>query len=100
MLFIFNLSSEACNVANELPEIVDALMERLTETVVGRYDGSIVMEPSAGAVWQQYHMYSCEYDTGYIMAWEDTIGSDFDDWNAVWREAIEQKKRCIDASKA
>ena len=48
----------------------------------------------AGAVLKQYQEFSCEYDTGYMMAWEDSVSPTFDDWNEVWRTAIEQKRRC------
>lgn len=92
---------EACNVADAHPDIVEEMLGELFAQVQGRYigQGSTKAVPTAPAVMRQFMNFDCEYDQTYYHSWEeDACCSDpeFDDWNAVWKTAVDVRKDCDD----
>ena len=88
---------EACNVAAQHPEVVSELMAVLEDNVRGHYRGSKQIDPAASAALRQVGTYSCEWDTTYLMSWEDEEccnDEGFSDWNSVWQNAIDFKMNC------
>jgi len=95
MLFdIDNDKIEACNVADEYPEIVATLLGRLKEATMGKYDGGgFVVPVSPAAILKQVNTYDCEFDTTFLMPWggEDP---DLTDFNGIWQQYIDNKNNC------
>merc|ERR1719334_1362250 len=97
-LMLFNVRDdpmEACDVADDEPEIVNRLLAILNEQVRGQYKGSVEGVPTASAAMKQYLSWSCELEQSYLMAWEDDSccdDPDFDDWDAAWSYVLKKVK--------
>ena len=66
--------------------------------VQGHYvgQGSTDAVPTAPAVMRQFMNFDCEHDETYYHSWEedDCCSDTFDDWNEVWKTAVDVRKDC------
>ena len=85
---------EACNVADEFPEIVDELLQILRDTVPGNYYGSYSAPPSAISALTQFTSWDCDTERMYLKSWDLNNNSNFNNWTYVWERAVEVRKAC------
>lgn len=94
MLFdVKNDPLEACDVADENPDVVERLLGHLEEQVRGQYIGSVEGVPTASAAMKQYLSWDCELGQSYLMSWEDDEccdDPDFDDWEEAWSVVLKK----------
>merc|ERR1712154_446618 len=61
---------EACDVADEYPEIVDELLQTLDDNIKGNYYGNYLGYPTAASALVSFTSWDCEENRMYLKSWE------------------------------